>query len=54
MPDLPEFVGFVAEKSGVSKPALLEQDILIHRLLKALCDSPGFAGGTCSRAEAAS
>jgi hypothetical protein len=26
MPDLPEFVGFVAEKSGVSKPALVEQD----------------------------
>jgi predicted nucleotidyltransferase component of viral defense system len=44
MPDLPEFVGFVAEKSGVSKPALVEQDILIHGLLKALCDSPGFAG----------
>ena len=41
---MPEFVGFVAEKSGVNKPALLEQDILIHRLLKALCDSPGFAG----------
>jgi len=44
MPDLPEFVEFVAEKSGVSKPALLELDILMHRLLKALCDSPGFAG----------
>lgn len=44
MPDLSEFVGFVAEKSGVAKPALIEQDILIHRLLKALCDSPGFAG----------
>lgn len=44
MPDLPEFVGFVAEKSGVNKPALVEQDILIHGLLKALCDSPGFAG----------
>jgi len=44
MPDLSEFVGFVAGKSGVAKPALVEQDILIHRLLKALCDSPGFAG----------
>jgi predicted nucleotidyltransferase component of viral defense system len=44
MPDLSEFVEFVATKSGVAKPALVEQDILIHRLLKALCDSPGFAG----------
>jgi len=44
MPDLSEFVGFVAGKSGVAKPALVEQDILIHRLLKALCDSPGFIG----------
>jgi len=44
MPDLSEFVGFVAENSGVSKPVLLELDILIHRLLKALCGSPGFAG----------
>jgi len=44
MPDLSEFVEFVAVKSGVAKPGLVEQDILIHRLLKALCDSPGFGG----------
>jgi predicted nucleotidyltransferase component of viral defense system len=44
MPDLPEFVGFVAGKSGIVKPALVEQDILIHRLLKTLCESSGFAG----------
>jgi predicted nucleotidyltransferase component of viral defense system len=41
---LSEFVEFVAVKSGVAKPVLVEQDILIHGLLKALCDSPGFVG----------
>ncbi|MFH1623990.1 MAG: nucleotidyl transferase AbiEii/AbiGii toxin family protein [Pseudomonadota bacterium] len=44
MPDLSEFVGFVAAKSGVARPALVEQDMLIHRLLKELCDSPSFMG----------
>jgi len=44
MPDLSEFVEFVVVKSGVAKPSLVEQDILLHRLLKALCASPGFEG----------
>jgi predicted nucleotidyltransferase component of viral defense system len=44
MPDLSEFVGFVADKSGIAKPALIERDILIHRLLKGLCGSPEFVG----------
>jgi len=44
MPDLPEFVGFVARKSGVNKPLLIEQDILIHRLLKTLSESNIFKG----------
>jgi len=44
MPDLSEFVGFVARKSGVNKPLLIEQDILIHRLLKILSASPLFGG----------
>jgi len=53
MPDLSEFVGFVASKSGINKPQLVEQDILIHRLLKSLNSSPYFAlnylfkGGSC-------
>jgi hypothetical protein len=44
MPDLSEFIGFVSRKSGVNKPALIEQDILIHGLLRVLCKSPTFAG----------
>lgn len=44
MPDLPEFVGFIARKSGVNKPLLIEQDILIHRLLKTLSESNMFKG----------
>jgi predicted nucleotidyltransferase component of viral defense system len=44
MPGLPEFVEFVAMKSGVAKPTLVEQDVLIHRLLKEICSSPSFAG----------
>ena len=44
MPDLSEFVGFVTDRSGIAKPALVEQDILIHGLLKRLVDSPEFAG----------
>jgi len=44
MPDLSEFVGFVTDRSGIAKPALVEQDILIHGLLKRLVDSPEFTG----------
>lgn len=39
MPDLSEFIGFVSRRSGVNKPALIEQDILIHRLLRLLSKS---------------
>ena len=44
MPDLSEFVEFVAAKSSIAKPALVDQDISIHGLLKELCDSPSFQG----------
>lgn len=44
MPDLSEFVGFVTRKSDVNKPLLVEQDILIHRLLKIMSASPLFMG----------
>ena len=42
MPDLSEFVEFVAAKSGIAKPVLVDQDILIHGLLKEFYGSPGF------------
>ncbi|MCX8150746.1 MAG: nucleotidyl transferase AbiEii/AbiGii toxin family protein [Candidatus Bathyarchaeota archaeon] len=48
-----EFVAFVAEKSGVAKPLLIEKDIIIHRILRDLCGSGDFAenylfkGGSC-------
>jgi len=50
---LSEFVLFVAEKSGLSKPVLIEKDVLIHSLLEALCSSQDFLfnylfkGGSC-------
>src|SRR3972149_5431601 len=44
MPDSSEFVAFVARRSGVDKPVLVEQDILIHRILFTLNGSPGFKG----------
>jgi len=44
MPDSSEFVAFVAERSGVGKPRLVEQDVLIHGLLRLMVESPGFAG----------
>lgn len=34
MPDLSEFVAFVAEKSGTRKPSLIERDVLIHGILR--------------------
>ncbi len=48
-----EFVSFVAEKSGVAKPLLIEKDIIIHRILRDLCGSGDFfenylfKGGSC-------
>jgi predicted nucleotidyltransferase component of viral defense system len=53
MPDLSEFIGFVAEKSGINKPGLIEKDLIIHRILGEICSSPHFAenylfkGGSC-------
>jgi len=53
MPDLSEFIAFVAERSGVKKAKLVEQDILIHRILKEIYSSPRFLenylfkGGSC-------
>ena len=51
MPDLSEFVAFVAEKSGIRKPSLIERDVLIHRILKAISSAFGdaylFKGGSC-------
>jgi len=53
MPDLSEFITFVAEKSGINKPNLIEKDLIIHRILKELLSSSRFAdnylfkGGSC-------
>jgi len=53
MPDLSEFISFVAEKSGVEKANLIESDILMHRILKLIYSSPHFMenylfkGGSC-------
>jgi len=53
VPDLSEFITFVAEKSGVNKPSLIEKDVMIHRILKKIYSSPHFAenylfkGGSC-------
>lgn len=44
MPDLSEFIGFVSSKARVNKPLLIEQDILIHRLLDTINTSPPFTG----------
>jgi len=53
MPDLSEFIAFVAEKSGIKKPDLIEKDLVIHRILKEMFSSPHFSenylfkGGSC-------
>ena len=53
MPDLSEFITFVAEKSGIQKPSLIEKDLMIHRILKDIYGSRHFAenylfkGGSC-------
>jgi len=53
MPDLSEFITFVAEKSGINKPDLIEKDLIIHKILKELLSSEHFAdnylfkGGSC-------
>jgi len=53
MPDLSEFICFIAEKSGVEKENLIESDILIHRIMKGLYSSSPFMenylfkGGSC-------
>jgi predicted nucleotidyltransferase component of viral defense system len=53
MPDLSEFIAFVAEKSGIEKPNLIEKDLTIHRILKDIYSSRHFAenylfkGGSC-------
>lgn len=44
MPDLSEFVAFVAEKSGVGKPSLIEKDLMVHRILMEIYGSEHFAG----------
>jgi predicted nucleotidyltransferase component of viral defense system len=50
---LSEFIAFVAEKSGIEKPSLIEKDLIIHRILKDICSSSHFAenylfkGGSC-------
>ena len=43
MPDLSEFIGFIAEKSGVQKPDLIQKDVILHRILKQLYSSPRFS-----------
>ena len=50
MPDLSEFVAFVTEKSGIRRPSLIERDIFIHRILRAISSAFGdaylFKGGS--------
>jgi len=53
MPDSSEFIAFVAEKSDIQKPSLIEKDLMIHRILKDIYSSRHFAenylfkGGSC-------
>lgn len=52
MPELSEFVEFVATKSGIRKPSLVEKDILLHKILtevaeSGLGDKYLFKGGSC-------
>lgn len=52
MPDLSEFVSFVARKSKVKNTSLIENDVMLHRILKEFCSSPLsanylFKGGSC-------
>jgi predicted nucleotidyltransferase component of viral defense system len=52
MPDLSEFVSFVAKKSGMKNTGLIEKDVVLHRVLRELCSSPLsanylFKGGSC-------
>ena len=53
IPDLSEFIAFVAEKSGIEKPSLIEKDLIIHRMLRDIYSSSHFAenylfkGGSC-------
>jgi len=39
MPSLSEFIAFVAEKSGVKNPELIEKDIMLHKILKEIYSS---------------
>jgi hypothetical protein len=48
MPDLSEFITFVAEKSGVQKPSLIEKDLMIHRILKDIYGSRHFGFLLCT------
>ena len=53
MPELSEFITFIAERSGVEKTKLIEQDIVIHGILKRVYASTYFSenyvlkGGSC-------
>jgi len=52
MPDLSEFITFIAEKSGVKKPSLIEKDVMLHKILRDIYSSHLatnylFKGGTC-------
>ncbi len=51
MPDLSEFVEFIAEKTGIENRSLIERDVIIHRILKEISENFGrnyiFKGGSC-------
>jgi predicted nucleotidyltransferase component of viral defense system len=53
MPSSSEFITFVAEKSGIKKPNLIEKDLIIHTILKRIYSTSPFAenylfkGGSC-------
>jgi len=53
MPSLSEFITFVAEKSDIKKPNLIEKDLIIHTILRRIYSTSPFAenylfkGGSC-------
>jgi len=53
MPSSSEFITFVAEKSGIKKPNLIEKDLIIHTILRRIYSTSPFAenylfkGGSC-------
>ncbi|MHA1627233.1 MAG: nucleotidyl transferase AbiEii/AbiGii toxin family protein [Candidatus Asgardarchaeia archaeon] len=48
MPDLSEFIAFIAEKSGIKNLSLVEKDIILHKILREFPRKNYlFKGGSC-------